>query len=90
MRNYNQVLDLLQDAYTEAQANAGLGQDGYFVEQVVETLMDSFIEDRYPDFLDVLDAAYDDAMSLPNGQPRMLLTYLIDELMQYEIDESIR
>jgi len=90
MRNYNQVLDLFQDVYTEAQANAGFGQDAYFVEQVVETLMDSFIDDGYPDFLDVLDAAYDDAMSLPNGQPRMLLTYLIDELMQYEIDESIR
>ena len=90
MRNYNDVLDLFQDVYSEAQANAGLGQDGFFVEQVVETLMDSFIEDGYPDFLDVLDAAYDDAMSLPHGQPRMLLTYLIDELMQYEIDESIR
>ena len=84
MRNYNDVLDLFQDVYSEAQANAGLGQDGFFVEQVVETLMDSFIEDGYPDFLDVLDAAYDDAMSLPHGQPRMLLTFLIDELMQYE------
>tara|TARA_R110000765_G_C18550470_1_gene562211 strand:- start:73 stop:330 length:258 start_codon:yes stop_codon:yes gene_type:complete len=84
MRTYNDVLDLFQDVYSEAQANAGLGQDGFFVEQVVETLMDSFIEDGYPDFLDVLDAAYDDAMSLPHGQPRMLLTFLIDELMQYE------
>lgn len=83
MRNYDQVLDLFQDVYTEAQKGA-LTTHGFFVEQVVETLMDSFIEDGYPDFLDVLDAAYDDAMFLPHGQPRMLLTFLIDELMQYE------
>lgn len=78
MYDYNEYLDILQDSYKESERYGG------FVMEVVSTIIDSFLEDDFRTFQDVLDAAYEDAMDMPNGKQRMLLTALIDEMLTYE------
>jgi len=78
MYNYEDYLDILQDYYKESEKYGGL------VMEVVSTIIDSFLEDDFRTFEDVLDAAYEDAMDMPNGKQRMLLTALIDEMITYE------
>lgn len=78
MNNYDAYLDILQDYYKEAEKYGGV------VLEVVSTIIDSFLEDDYSVFQDVLDASYEDAMDMPNGKGRMLVTALIDEMITYE------
>lgn len=78
MYDYDEYLDILQDYYQESERYGG------FVMEVVSTIIDSFLEDDIRDFRDVLDAAYEDAMDMPDGKQRMLLTALIDEMITYE------
>ena len=78
MYDYEDYLDILQDYYKEAEKYGG------FVLEVVNTIIDSFVEDDFRTFQDVLDAAYEDAMDMPSGKERMFLTALIDEMTTYE------
>lgn len=78
MYTRDDYMDILQDYYIESEKYGG------FVMEVVSTIIDSFLEDDLRDFKDVLDAAYEDAMDMPDGKQRMLLTALIDEMINYE------
>jgi hypothetical protein len=76
---YGDWLDFLAEAEREAQKYDTFTYDAF------EALMDSVVEgDSYRDFADALDAAHDDAMSMPDGKARMFLTFVIDALMQKE------
>ena len=77
--DYGDWVDFLAEAEREA------AKYDAFTYDVFETLMDSVLEeDPYRVFADVLDAAYEDAMSMPDGKARMFLTFVIDALMQKE------
>lgn len=73
--------DILQDHWAEAQK---FNND--FLHEVIDTLIDSFIDDDPHVFVQVIDAAYEDMWNLPDGKPRMILTSLIDQLAELPIE----
>ena len=85
MKSYDQILDILHDAWEYSGTFPQGGSDWVInAHSTISTLIDSFIEDVRADFEDVLDAAYEDMESIPKGKERDILRQVLDELMRYE------
>ena len=85
MKSYDDILDILHDAW-EQTAAMPYAASGWVINahDVITTLIDSFVEDGQADFLDALDAAYEDLEGIPQGKERDVLRSVIGELARYE------
>lgn len=84
MDSYDDILDHLHQSWEQSQSWMGGSRWVINAQDIIETLIDSFVEDDYRDFLDILDLAHDDMKDFPQGQERRTLESLIEALMRYE------
>jgi len=85
MKSYDQILDILHDEWEYSASFPHGGSDWVInANTTISTLIDSFLEDGRADFLDVVDAAYDDMLGIPEGKERDILDRVLGELLRYE------
>lgn len=77
----DEAADILQDHWAESQK-----YNNQFLHDLLDTLIDSFIEDDPHEFAEIIDFAYEETMNLPDSKARMILTSCIDQLAALPIE----
>ena len=77
----DEAADILQDHWAESQKYNNLVLD-----DMLNTLIDSFIDDDPHEFAEIIDIVYEEVMDMPDGKMRMILTSCIDQLAALPIE----